>query len=427
MRARQLLAHAVLAVARETAWPGLLVAWAVCAVVAFAGCGTDGATKYDGNAPTAAQAYGLCASCHAPIANRLLVSAATLRCETCHADVTPNAYGPGHRSLPTTAQVPHFPDPSHAAGASGVFQACAYCHNNFATNLVPYSTDLGCKTCHVDQLLPTYSPGHRSLPGPDLVPAFAGPQHALTTAQRAYGYCAFCHNDKVSNMIASDGDLPCQYCHQTKLSDQYGPDHQSIPGPDLVPSFPGPAHLLGAEKVHAECAYCHNRVTVDAVTTSGHGSQSLECEGCHTNLTPGRVGPDHRSITPCKQCHQGPQTHQDPLAGTAYECAVCHTPHGSPNILLVRPVIDTPQGDPRPVVFTNLDGLADGSFASVSRPGSGVCEICHTTTEFYRADGRGEPHYPYPCFTCHPHGQGFRPLDDDALKTLDPLAAHAVP
>ena len=72
------------------------------------------------------------------------VSAPALRCETCHADATPNAYGPGHRTLPTTAQVPHFPDPSHAAGASGVFHACAYCHNNFATNLVPYGNDLEC-------------------------------------------------------------------------------------------------------------------------------------------------------------------------------------------------------------------------------------------------------------------------------------------
>jgi len=427
MRDRRLLRKAALSSAPYASWSGLLGGWAVCAVVVLAGCGTDGATKYQGNAPTAEQAYGLCASCHLPIANRMLVSAPALRCETCHADATPNAYGPGHRTLPTQAQVPHFPDPSHAAGASGIFRQCAYCHDNFATNLVPYSDDFRCETCHVDQLLPTFSPEHRSLPGPELVPAFAGPQHALTPAQRGYGYCAFCHDDKVTNMIASDGDLTCQYCHRDKLSEEYGPDHQSIPGPELVPSFPGPAHALGAEKVYAECAYCHNHVTVDAVTTSGHGSQSLECEGCHTNLTPGQVGPGHRSITTCKQCHQGPRTHHDPLVGTAFECAICHTPHGSRNILLVQPVIDTPQGGPQAVVFTNLDGLADGSFASVSRPGSGVCEICHTATEFYRANGTGEPHYPYPCFTCHPHAVGFRPFADEALDATAPRAAHAKP
>ena len=61
------------------------------------------------------------------------------------------------------------------------------------------------------------------------------------------------------------------------------------------------------------------------------------------------------------------------------------------------------------VVFDNLDGRADGSFASASRPGSGLCESCHTTTRHYRSDGTGEPHFDLPCYPCHTHPRGFLP------------------
>jgi hypothetical protein len=74
---------------------------------------------------------------------------------------------------------------------------------------------------------------------------------------------------------------------------------------------------------------------------------------------------------------------------------------------LVRESIVTPEDIERPIVLNNLEGLADGSFASISDPGSGVCEVCHTTTLYYRNDGTGEDHFPFTCFTCHSHGDGF--------------------
>jgi hypothetical protein len=76
---------------------------------------------------------------------------------------------------------------------------------------------------------------------------------------------------------------------------------------------------------------------------------------------------------------------------------------------LVRERIVTPDDTASPIDFTNLDGLADGSFASVSEPGSGLCEVCHSTTRYYRNDGTGEDHFPFTCFTCHSHGDGFAP------------------
>jgi hypothetical protein len=88
---------------------------------------------------------------------------------------------------------------------------------------------------------------------------------------------------------------------------------------------------------------------------------------------------------------------------------LCHTPHGSPNLLLVRRTIETPSGNRATVELTNLGGLRDGGLASVTNPGTGVCETCHTETRYYRSDGTGEPHFEFPCYTCHPHTTGFAP------------------
>ena len=51
---------------------------------------------------------------------------------------------------------------------------------------------------------------------------------------------------------------------------------------------------------------------------------------------------------------------------------------------------------------TTSTGVADGSFASASAPGTGVCEVCHTTTRHYRADGSGSPHFTFSCLGLPP-------------------------
>jgi hypothetical protein len=76
---------------------------------------------------------------------------------------------------------------------------------------------------------------------------------------------------------------------------------------------------------------------------------------------------------------------------------------------LVLDVLTTPAARQVPIVFNNYDGRADGSFASASAPGTGICEVCHTTTRFYRADGTGESHFTFSCLPCHLHADGFRP------------------
>lgn len=359
--------------------------------------------------PGPEQIFGSCAHCHNDTAIDITPYVAELQCATCHTDAGTGAFGPGHQRLPSAERVPDPPLAAHRPAAESLFASCAFCHNDFAVRMAAVGGELQCTVCHSDGLPGQYGPDHREMPPDELVPAFIGASHAAGE-QRRFGSCAYCHADLGGSVLASgDTELACITCHTTALQPTFGPQHRSIPGTDLVPAFVGASHLLGDEARFGNCGFCHNDVTGQALEHT-HGTIEIDCARCHDNLQPGAFGPQHQRITPCVDCHGSQrQTHQDPDAGGARECGVCHDPHGSSNLYLVADFVLTPSGSRRPVTFTVLKGLEDGGLASVSQPGSGLCETCHSSTRYFRADGSGEPHFGFPCFTCHPHELGFSP------------------
>ncbi len=90
------------------------------------------------------------------------------------------------------------------------------------------------------------------------------------------------------------------------------------------------------------------------------------------------------------------------------DCTVCHC-LTSPNLANVCEVISTPNGGDREVVFVSRTGT--NSFADGDAVYDGVCEVCHTQTNYHRHNGENpdpDPHYAgEDCIECHAHENEF--------------------
>lgn len=112
----------------------------------------------------------------------------------------------------------------------------------------------------------------------------------------------------------------------------------------------------------------------------------------------------------------GPSGHYG-IGGAAGDCNICHDfvngiyggggVYGDPapplpppgyNLRWIKSPIVYPSVISPNVEFFSFSGLADGV-----APINGPCEVCHTTTKYYRNNGPGESHYSGNCVTCHPH------------------------
>jgi predicted CxxxxCH...CXXCH cytochrome family protein len=184
-------------------------------------------------------------------------------------------------------------------------------------------------------------------------------------------------------------------------------------------------------------------------TTSGHGNSGpfpatdhgqngpgYSCDVCHDPAAGNHIQPqvhDYRLVVSnarselCLACHSpdGPSgsfatdaadanIHSYTVTGNFtnipqfdYQCVVCHDPHGTENLAMIRPQIDGGLGaGPVQVNFkgslSNLD--------PTSAPDDGVCDVCHAQGGQPHAatEKPGNHNYGLKCVFCHRHKDGFK-------------------
>jgi hypothetical protein len=126
--------------------------------------------------------------------------------------------------------------------------------------------------------------------------------------------------------------------------------------------------------------------------------------------------PDVSSASTCTTCHAGPAPSGDAQAvqfdgHSGFLCTGCHSSHGeTTNLHNVVEIIETTNSGPRDVVFTAY--FRKNSFADGDSVYDGVCEVCHTATQYHRNDATGDPshHSGVDCTVCHPHSNAFYPI-----------------
>ena len=329
--------------------------------------------------------------------------------------------------------------PAQAAKVVDVAGVCAACHvaeSAASAEHGGHARILDCTSCHSDRRPGRFGRGHRRVERCASCHEVAGHPPRRRSGRRMQRNCLRCHTphgspnlslvreqirhrrrlltiDFVNTSGVAEGgfidpDDPgaglCAGCHRKTefyRRDGSGAPHFTDSCTDCH------RHEAGFQAVvdDGNCGICHAEQAERFAKPSGHAAR-FACSDCHAD-TAAPIGPGHRAIADCADCHDT-ATHA-PTGPPGFPCETCHEPHGTDNAFLVREAIDVPQDGLRPIRFDDIAGRADGSFASASDPGTGICEVCHTTTQFYRADGMGDPHFTFSCLPCHRHTEGFSP------------------
>lgn len=173
--------------------------------------------------------------------------------------------------------------------------------------------------------------------------------------------------------------------------------------------------------------------TVKATDNSGNVAQvsrSFVVQNTAGGLALGAGNLLRRSHAPqlCLDCHSiathSSQTTSFKYGSWAQDCLVCHTPHATPNVYLIRPSLETPNSGTKSVSFRDAaTGVGANSLATPTASGNGVniCEVCHTKTKNGDGSARARnnaatdwtKHYTTSCIACHPHGKGFAASESD--------------
>jgi len=302
-------------------------------------------------------------------------NAGTATCATsCHGSATPNWKTP----------------------ATG---ACGTCHAALSTT----SGGLIASNAHVAHYSAAYGPKLNAASGNSCAACHSytgelGGNHANGTVDLNAGFsksgaCVGCHNQSTN---WAGGRVSCESCHSTAGG-----------ALSVINGITAPDKTLAATAGHGRpgigqtCAACHDSAsshistalgTTNRLQSSFVGALNVECNFCHQNA--GKVGAAALNMV----------THVTVKGGSAnMACAACHEPHGTGNISMLRSSINgTAISVPDPI-----NGLVDNI------TNRGLCQVCHTLTNHYRAGVPETGHYTSNCLTCHSHNASagaFKPV-----------------
>ncbi len=217
--------------------------------------------------------------------------------------------------------------------------------------------------------------------------------------------CSTCHNQHSQEFgpflrASNFQNALCKECHAVRNVGSYRDSPNNLGSHPVGIPYPGADSLFFGQPLspnlglidpdRVECMTCHG-----VHFTDSGGANEGAGDGYLLNLA--------NDDGLCQSCHVFTEH-------MGQGCRKCHQPHDPDrtNILLVTGEIATPNSGPKPVVFTAESGL--NSFADGDTQFDGVCEVCHTTTNYHRNDGTGQPHSAgAACTQCHLHSKSFLP------------------
>jgi len=222
--------------------------------------------------------------------------------------------------------------------------------------------------------------------------------------------CATCHEQHSNDAGApylrrlNNHDQMCKECHAPRNEGlgERGTHPVGFAYPAGQGEFPLPADVapLFIKNDYVECMTCHAVHDADSGGANGGEGDGLLLRAANDEAL-------------CRTCHTDHIGHI-PSDGWQPTCDDCHTVHDpdNENLALVAAIVYNQTLDlDLPVVFTARTGpnsFDDGDPSA----NDGICQVCHTVTDYHLHDGTGTPHYDgRACTACHLHSAGFMPVD----------------
>jgi len=382
-------------------------------------------------------AMGLaCAACH--IDGEVMDPLTAIRCNNCHQD--------GHGGRPNDGgdYRNHWMDLD-----PGYSLNCNSCHSappaypNGAPKANSHAAHTGkCNTCHVattsDSTTITSFATHTNQTY-DVTPDTSSGVTFTYTFASTGGTCTniSCHGNTTATW-GSALTLACQNCHlgavdvddftgtfynNDKKSEIAGSTEWNTTGhgrPAAAGNYPSGNAAADFTSTGA-CLYCHDAAIAHKTAANPFRLRNFNdttwgkngvCQNCHASDSAGVTidATPKNGVSKIGSIHYG--TNHGAANNGGQFCWDCHDAHGDGNAFMIHAAVaktsDATTGVPTSTVPTVFTAFASGSdYARTSPSYTGICQVCHTSTQYYNPSANG--HSTDKCTTCHVHsdGRGF--------------------